>query len=121
MAVHLFGYLYLGGYISIELNFYYLHDFLCLSVFYFTKGNPFWRYNNGSTNLDIYHPKKSGTIALISDIPDKNSWNYDDRYYTKAESDVKYITDITTSVNKLTFTKNGSNIDRDITVNVVYS
>ena len=23
------------------------------SVFYFTKGNPFWRYNNGSTNLDI--------------------------------------------------------------------
>ena len=23
------------------------------SVFYLTKGNPFWRYNNGSTNLDI--------------------------------------------------------------------
>lgn len=39
------------------------------SVFYFTKGNPFWRYNNGSTNLDIQHPKKSGTIALTSDIP----------------------------------------------------
>lgn len=50
------------------------------SVFYLKKGNPFWRYNNGSTNLDIYHPKKSGTIALTSDIPDKNSWNYDDRY-----------------------------------------
>lgn len=50
------------------------------SVFYFEKGNPFWRYNNGSTNLDIQHPKKSGTIALTSDIPDKNSWNYDDRY-----------------------------------------
>lgn len=50
------------------------------SVFYFTKGNPFWRYNNGSTNLDIQHPKKSGTIALLSDIPNKNSWNYDDRY-----------------------------------------
>ena len=91
------------------------------SVFYLTKGNPFWRYNNGSTNLDIQHPKKPGVIALTSDIPDKNSWNYDDRYYTKAESDIKYITDITTSVNKLTFTKNGSNIDRNIAVNVVYS
>lgn len=187
------------------------------SVFYLTKGNPFWRYNNGSTNLDIYHPKKSGTIALTSDIPNKDSWNYDDRYlrltggrmsgdinfggdnkiywgrntdtasisfkndgdgdansymsfvtsdngneyfrwshssgstntewmalrsdglrvrgtkvsleghthddryYTKAESNAKYITDITTSVNKLTFTRNGSNIIRDITVNVVHS
>lgn len=39
------------------------------SVFYLTKGNPFWRYNNGSANLDIKHPKKSGTIALTSDIP----------------------------------------------------
>lgn len=38
------------------------------SVFYLKKGNPFWRYNNGSTNLDIYHPKKSGTIALINDV-----------------------------------------------------
>ena len=50
------------------------------SVFYFTKGNPFWRYNNGSANLDIKHPKKAGTIALTSDIPNKGSWNYDDRY-----------------------------------------
>lgn len=50
------------------------------SVFYFTKGNPFWRYNNGSVNLDIKHPKKAGTIALTSDIPTKSSWNYDDRY-----------------------------------------
>ena len=39
------------------------------SVFYLTKGNPFWRYNNGSTNLDIQHPKKPGVIALTSDIP----------------------------------------------------
>lgn len=50
------------------------------SVFYLKKGNPFWRYNNGSTNLDIQHPKKSGVIALTSDIPSKDSWNYDDRY-----------------------------------------
>ena len=47
--------------------------------------------------------------------------NHDDRYYIKAESNAKYITDITTSVNKLTFTRNGSNIIRDITVNVVHS
>lgn len=50
------------------------------SVFYFNKGNPLWRYNNGSANLDIKHPKKPGIIALTSDIPNKNSWNYDDRY-----------------------------------------
>lgn len=91
------------------------------SIFYFVKNKPFWRYSHGSDNLDIIHPKKSGTIALISDIPNKNSWNYDDRYYTKAESNAKYITDIITSVNKLTFTKNGSNITRDITVNVVHN
>ena len=46
---------------------------------------------------------------------------HDDRYYTKAESNAKYITDITTSINKLTFTKNGSNINRDIIVNNVQS
>lgn len=50
------------------------------SIFYFVKNKPFWRYSHGSDNLDIIHPKKSGTIALISDIPNKNSWNYDDRY-----------------------------------------
>lgn len=50
------------------------------SVFYFVKNKPFWRYSHGSDNLDIIHPKKSGTIALTSDIPNKNSWNYDDRY-----------------------------------------
>ena len=50
------------------------------SGFYFTKGKPFWRYNDGSVNSEIQHPKKSGIIALTSDIPNKNSWNYDDRY-----------------------------------------
>lgn len=187
------------------------------SVFYLLKGDPLWRYNNGSTSFDIYHPKKPGIIALTSDIPSKDSWNYDDRYlkltggwmsgdinfggdnkiywgrntdsasisfkndgdgdansymsfvtsdngneyfrwshntgstdtewmalrsdglrvrgtkvsleghshndlyYTKVESNAKYITDIATSVNKLTFTRNGSNIARNITVNIVYS
>lgn len=35
--------------------------------------------------------------------------------------DTRYITDITTSTNILTFTRNGSNINKDITVNVIYS
>lgn len=35
--------------------------------------------------------------------------------------DIRYITDIATSTNKLTFTRNGSNIDRSVTVNVVQS
>lgn len=79
-------------------------------------------YNAGSNNGNYVTLRNiAGIIALTSDIPNKNSWNYDDRYYTKAESNTKYITDITTSVNKLTFTRNGSNIDRTITVNNVQS
>lgn len=79
-------------------------------------------YNAGNNNGNYVTLRNiAGTIALTSEIPDKNSWNYDDRYYTKAESNAKYITDITTSVNKLTFTKNGTNIDKTITVNNVQS
>ena len=79
-------------------------------------------YNAGNNEGNyVALRNKGGIIALTSEIPSKNSWNYDDRYYTKAESNAKYITDITTSVNKLTFTKNGSNITRDITVNNVQS
>ena len=79
-------------------------------------------YNAGNNNGNyVFLRNKEGIIALTSEIPNKNSWNYDDRYYTKAESNAKYITDISTSVNKLTFTKNGSNIDRTITVNNVQS
>lgn len=68
-----------------------------------------------------YYANGNQRLAHVSEIPTKNSWNYDDRYYTKAESNAKYITDITTSVNKLTFTRNGANIAKDITVNVVYN
>ena len=75
----------------------------------------------GNHQNTLLLPLGAGTLALTSQIPNKNSWNYDDRYYTKAESNAKYITDITTSVNKLTFTRNGSNIDRTITVNNVQS
>lgn len=65
---------------------------------------------------------KQGKVlkALINGKSDSGH-SHNDLYYTKAESNAKYITDITTSVNKLTFTKNGSNIIRDITVNVVQS
>lgn len=210
------------------------------SIFYFVKNKPFWRYSHGSDNLDIIHPKKSGTIALTSDIPSslKNPYaltislngtsqgpydgsaaksinitpgsigaatsghNHDGRYVynyggTQMDGssrnknalgmsttsgisgewwhilqaawngeyrwnsqiafptqdrngmyyrsgldnntkwgawvklldtnnyssvlDIRYITDIATSTNKLTFTRNGSNIDRSVTVNVVQS
>lgn len=87
--------------------------------FCFSTNTDYNAGNNAGNYVTLRN--KVGTIALLSEIPDKNSWNYDDRYYTKAESNAKYITDITTSVNKLTFTKNGSNIVRDITVNVVHS
>lgn len=50
------------------------------SVFYYKPGAVFWRYGDSSGTADIYHPKKSGIIALTSDIPSKDSWNYDDRY-----------------------------------------
>lgn len=42
------------------------------SVFYLTSDSKaVWRYNNG-TGYDITHPGKAGTIALTSDISDKN-------------------------------------------------
>ena len=79
-------------------------------------------YNAGNNKGNyVTLRNRVGTIALTSEIPNKSSWNYDDRYYTKTESDTKYITDITTSVNKLTFTRNKSNIDKAITVNNVQS
>lgn len=83
------------------------------------------RINASAATLNMvldgeYYANGNQRLAHVSEIPTKNSWNYDDRYYTKAESNAKYITDITTSVNKLTFTRNGANIAKDITVNVVY-
>lgn len=39
------------------------------SAFYLKKDQtPFWRYNNGSTSYDIYHPSRAGTVALTSDV-----------------------------------------------------
>lgn len=43
------------------------------SVFYLNPQNQaLWRYNNGTASYDITHPGKAGTIALTSDISDKN-------------------------------------------------
>ena len=40
------------------------------AVLYLTSdGNSIWRLSTGSSKYDISHPKKAGTIALTSDIP----------------------------------------------------
>lgn len=42
-------------------------------------------YNAGNNNGNyVTLRNKVGTIALLSEIPDKNSWNYDDRYIKKS-------------------------------------
>ena len=69
------------------------------SVFYLNNGQSFWRYNNGSTNLDIYHPKKSGTIALTSDIP--NPTNY---YWANVKISASSSTTTSPIVSNLTAT-----------------
>lgn len=81
---------------------------------------------SGWFKLNAGYADSAGSVAWANVTGKPSSYTpsahtHDDRYYTKAESNAKYITDITTSVNKLTFTKNGSNIIRDITVNVVHS
>lgn len=65
--------------------------------------------------------KQGKVLKALIDGKSNLDHTHDDRYYTKAESNAKYITDITTSVNNLTFTRNGSNIARNITVNIVCS
>lgn len=65
--------------------------------------------------------KQGKVLKALIDGKSNSGHTHDDRYYTKAESNAKYITDITTSVNKLTFTKNGANINKDITVNQILS
>ena len=81
---------------------------------------------SGWFKLSAGYADSAGSVAWANVTGKPSSYTpsahtHDDRYYTKAESNAKYITDITTSVNKLTFTRNGSNIIRDITVNVVHS
>lgn len=86
------------------------------------NGNEYfrWSHNSGSTNTEWMALRSDGLRVRGTKVS-LEGHTHDDRYYTKAESNAKYITDITTSVNKLTFTRNGSNIIRNITVNIVYS
>ena len=86
------------------------------------NGNEYFRWSHsfGSTNTEWMALRSDGLRVRGTKVS-LEGHTHDDRYYTKAESNAKYITDITTSVNKLTFTRNGSNIIRDITVNVVHS
>lgn len=86
------------------------------------NGNEYfkWSHSSGSTNTEWMALRSDGLRVKGTKVS-LEGHTHDDRYYTKAESNAKYITDIATSVNKLTFTKNGSNIARNITVNVVYS
>ena len=86
------------------------------------NGNEYfrWSHSSSSTNTEWMALRSDGLRVRGTKVS-LEGHTHDDRYYTKAESNAKYITDITTSVNKLTFTRNGSNIIRDITVNVVHS
>lgn len=86
------------------------------------NGNEYfrWSHSYGSTNTEWMALRSDGLRVRGTKVS-LEGHIHDDRYYTKAESNAKYITDIATSVNKLTFTRNGSNIARNITVNVVYS
>lgn len=79
-----------------------------------------WSHLSGNTNTEWMSLRGDGLRVRGTKVS-LEGHIHDDRYYTKAESNAKYITDITTSVNKLTFTRNGSNIARNITVNIVYS
>lgn len=86
------------------------------------NGNEYfrWSHSSGSTDTEWMALRSDGLRVRGTKVS-LEGHTHDDRYYTKAESNAKYITDITTSVNKLTFTRNGSNIARNITVNIVYS
>lgn len=86
------------------------------------NGNEYfrWSHSSGSTNTEWMALRSDGLRVRGTKVS-LEGHSHNDLYYTKVESNAKYITDIATSVNKLTFTRNGSNIARNITVNVVYS
>lgn len=86
------------------------------------NGNEYFRWSHisNSTNTEWMALRSDGLRVRGTKVS-LEGHSHNDLYYTKAESNAKYITDITTSVNKLTFTRNGSNIARNITVNIVYS
>lgn len=86
------------------------------------NGNEYFRWSHTSSSINTeWMALRSDGLRVRGTKVSLEGHSHNDLYYTKAESNAKYITDITTSVNKLTFTRNGSNIARNITVNVVYS
>ena len=87
------------------------------------NGNEYFRWSHSyynSPNTELMALRSDGLRVRGTKVS-LEGHSHNDLYYTKAESNAKYITDIATSVNELTFTRNGSNIARNITVNVVYS
>ena len=86
------------------------------------NGNEYfrWSHSSGYTNTEWMALRSDGLRVRGTKVS-LEGHSHNDLYYTKVESNAKYITDIATSVNKLTFTRNGSNIARNITVNIVYS
>lgn len=86
------------------------------------NGNEYfrWSHSQGSINTEWMALRSDGLRVRGTKVS-LEGHSHNDLYYTKVESNAKYITDIATSVNKLTFTRNGSNIARNITVNIVYS
>lgn len=86
------------------------------------NGNEYfrWSHNSGYTDTEWMALRGDGLRVRGTKVS-LEGHSHNDLYYTKAESNAKYITDITTSVNKLTFTRNGANIARNITVDVVCS
>lgn len=88
------------------------------------NGNEYFRWSHSSSSSSTnteWMALRSDGLRVRGTKVSLEGHSHNNLYYTKAESNAKYITDITTSVNKLTFTRNGSNIIRDITVNVVHS
>ena len=86
------------------------------------NGNEYFRWSRSSDSINTeWMTLRSDGLRVRGTKVSLEGHSHNDLYYTKAESNAKYITNITTSVNKLTFTKNESNIIRDITVNVVQS
>lgn len=65
-------------------------------------------YNAGNNNGNyVALRNKVGTIALLSDIPNKNSWNYDDRYVKKTGDTMSGVLTIdTTNFGALTIKRN---------------
>ena len=58
------------------------------SCFYFSSSNALWKYVKDGTDAIICHPHKSGTIALISDIPTKISSLSNDRGYITSSGSI---------------------------------